>query len=86
LTNKDIHIIFDESTERINRYIPKSGIPIIHANRLDEIGVDNVVIVIFAWNYTNMIIHKLKKYGFKFVIPFPMVKLVNSDYINENTL
>jgi SAM-dependent methyltransferase len=86
LTNDDISVIFDESIERIDRYIPNSNIPITDANKLDDMYNDNIVMVIFAWNYTNMIIDKLKKYNFKFLIPFPSINLVNSDYINEDTL
>jgi len=86
LTNDDISVIFDESIERIDRYIPNSNIPITDANKLNDMYNDNIVMVIFAWNYTNMIIDKLKKYNFKFLIPFPSINLVNSDYINEDTL
>jgi methylation protein EvaC len=86
LTNDDIDVIFDESTERIDRYIPISNIPIIDAKHIVDMDTDNVIMVIFAWNYTNMIIGKLKDYNFEFLIPFTDVKLVSSDYISETTL
>jgi methylation protein EvaC len=86
LTNDDIDVIFDESTERIDRYIPISNIPIIDAKYIVDMDTDNAIMVIFAWNYTNMIIEKLKKYKFEFLLPFPTIQLVNSDYISENTL
>lgn len=86
LTNDDIDVIFDESVERIGRYIPISNIPIVNAKNIENLDTDNVVMVIFAWNYTNMIIGKLKDYDFEFLIPFPDVKLVSSDYISGGTL
>lgn len=86
LTNGDIDVIFDESVERINRYIPISNIPIVDSKNIENMDTDNVVMVIFAWNYTNMIIDKLKKYNFKFLIPFPNTTLVTSEYVSEGTL
>lgn len=86
LTNDDIECIFDESIERYNRYIPSSNIPILDATILPKLNSENVVIVIFAWNYTNMIMDKLKEYDFQYLIPFPTVQLVDNTYRNNNTL
>lgn len=80
-----IDYIIDESPERNGRYI--NNIPILDKDKIDE---NTDYIVIFAWNYSKMIIEKLEKagYKFKYIIPFPHVRIVESleDVIEDNTL
>ena len=75
LTEKDIDYIVDESPERYNRYIPKSNIPIISK---ENMAFDADYVFIFAWNYANMIMKKLKDYNFKYIIAFPQIQIVNN--------
>ena len=75
LNENDIDYIVDESPERYNRYIPKSNIPIISK---DEMMFDADYVFIFAWNYANMIMKKLEKYNFKYIIAFPKIQIVNN--------
>jgi hypothetical protein len=71
-----IDYIVDESPERIGRYTPSTGIPIVSKQTLDEDQPDYVFI--FAWNYSKMIINKLQGRGFKFIIAFPEPIIVDS--------
>jgi len=84
IDNELIDYIIDESPERYGRYI--NNIPIYN---LDKIDVNSDYILIFAWNYSKMIIAKLEnKYDFKYIIPLPELKIVNntSDLNNNKTL
>lgn len=79
-----IDYIIDESPERYNRFI--NNIPIYNSDKIDP---DSDYILIFAWNYSKMIISKLvDKYKFKYIIPFPIIRIVSSieELENENTL
>jgi len=75
LTNDDIDYIVDESPERYNRFIPKSNIPIIPK---EDMTFDADYVFIFAWNYSSMIMKKLKDYNFKYIIAFPEVQIVDN--------
>lgn len=72
--------IIDESPERYGRYITGKYIPIISKedyNKLEEYKPD--YILIFAWNFSKMIIEKMEKdYHYKYIIPFPEPRIVSS--------
>ncbi len=79
-----IDYIIDESPERYNRFI--NNIPIYNSDRLDS---KSDYILIFAWNYSKMIMSKLvDKYNFKYIIPFPNIRIISNidELNNENTL
>ena len=79
-----IDYIIDESPERYDRYI--NNIPIYNPQKIDT---ESDYILIFAWNYSKMIISKLvDKYDFKYIIPFPEIRCVNNveELENKNTL
>lgn len=69
LTKDDIAFIVDESPERIGRFIPGSKIPIVSKEHL--LNSDADCIVIFAWNFADMIKSKLTGINYKFVVFFP---------------
>ena len=72
-----IDYIIDESPERYNRFI--NNIPIYDAGKIDS---TTDYILIFAWNYSKMIMSKLvDKYDFKYIIPFPKIRIISN--INE---
>jgi methylation protein EvaC len=77
LTDKEIDYIVDESPERCGRYIANKKIPIVSKNVLDE-DVDVDIILIFAWNYSKMIIEKTKNKNCKYFVAFPKPQLVES--------
>lgn len=83
LTPDTIDYIVDESPERMWRFTPSTGIPIVPKEELENNQPD--YIFIFAWNYSKMIIDKLKGRGFKFIIAFPeLVTVEDSKELDEN--
>lgn len=74
LDETNINYIIDESPERYHRYTSNGKIPIYPPEYID---VDVDFILIFAWNFADMIIEKTKHLGIPYVIPFPEIKIVN---------
>jgi SAM-dependent methyltransferase len=75
--NLKLNYIVDESVERIGRLIPNIKIPIRSKEFMDN--DDNIsVVVILAFTYSKMIMKKLENRNFKYIIPFPILKIVNN--------
>jgi methylation protein EvaC len=74
LNSKDVAYIIDESPERYNRFTSNGNIPIYAPDKIDS---DVDFILIFAWNFADMIIEKTKHLGIPYVIPFPKIKIIN---------
>ena len=72
LDGTDIDYIIDESPERYNRYTSNGKIPIYPPSQIDKADY----ILIFAWNFADMIIEKTKHLGIPYVIPFPQIKII----------
>tara|TARA_R110001592_G_scaffold105248_2_gene295908 strand:+ start:438 stop:1625 length:1188 start_codon:yes stop_codon:yes gene_type:complete len=72
LDNTDVDYIIDESPERYNRYTSNGKIPIHPPSHIDKADY----ILIFAWNFADMIIEKTKHLGIPYVIPFPQIKII----------
>ena len=70
----DLLDVIDESPERYDRYIGGTNIPIKNKEYLDSNKPDYFLIL--AWNYTDTIIEKLKDQNYKYIIPFPTIKLL----------
>ena len=76
--DKDIvKFIVDESPERCGRYIANTEIPIVDVETLKNSDTD--LLIIFAWNYSKMIMEKTKYKKYKYLVAFPLVQLVD-DY------
>ena len=74
--DKDIvEFIVDESPERCGRYIANTEIPIVDVETLKNSDVD--LLIIFAWNYSKMIIEKTQFRKFKYLVAFPKVQVVD---------
>jgi SAM-dependent methyltransferase len=71
-----VQFIVDESPERCGRYIANTKIPIVDVDTLKNSDVD--IIIIFAWNYSKMIIEKTQFKKYKYLVAFPNIQLVNS--------
>ena len=69
-----IQYIIDESPERYNKWTANGKIPIYPPDKLKEDKPD--LIVIFAWNFADMIIEKTKHLGIPYIIPFPELKII----------
>ena len=83
LNSNIVKFIVDESPERCGRYIANTDIPIVDVETLKNSDVD--LLIIFAWNYSKMIIEKtqfahkglpIKK--FKYLVAFPTIQLVDT--------
>ena len=75
--NQDIvKFIVDESPERCGRYIANTEIPIVDVETLKNSDTD--LLIIFAWNYSKMIIEKTQFKKYKYLVAFPKVQLVDS--------
>lgn len=75
--NYKIKIVFDDNKLKQNLYIPGTRIKIVNPNYINKIPTD--ILVIFAWNYSDVIVKKNIKFrnkGGKFLIPFPNPKIV----------
>jgi methylation protein EvaC len=71
-----IDYIVDESPERCGRYIAGKHIPIVNKQHLLDDKPD--YIMIFAWNFSKMIIEKLEGNDFNYIIGFPDFKIVKN--------
>ena len=75
--NSDIiSYVVDESPERSGRYIASTDIKIVDKNFLKENPVD--YILIFAWNFSKIIIDKLQDLDCVFLVPFPEMQSVKN--------
>jgi len=74
LDQKSIDYIIDESPERYNRFTSNGKIPIYPPDKIED---DVDYILIFAWNFADMIMNKTKHLGIPFVIPFPTIQIKN---------
>jgi 2-polyprenyl-3-methyl-5-hydroxy-6-metoxy-1,4-benzoquinol methylase len=77
---KQIKKIFDDNILKQDLYLPGTAIKILNPEYLDFKNVD--IIIIFAWNYSDIIIQKIRKNiknnnkSIKYLIPFPNPKIV----------
>jgi dTDP-4-dehydrorhamnose reductase len=70
-----IRFIADETPEKIGKYSPGTGIPIV--NKQSIVNDQPDYIVILSWNFKDEIIEKLDKiYQGKYIIPIPTFKIV----------
>ena len=76
--NNIVNIIIDDSKIKENYYMPGYDIKIKRFNFLKKINFD--YIIIFAWNFNEIIIKKLKTIKnkkFKVILLFPVVKIIS---------
>lgn len=73
LTYKQLEYIIDETPEKIGKYSPGTGIPIVN---IPNTWTDYILIT--AWNFKYEIIAKCRENGFagKFIIPIPKVEII----------
>jgi hypothetical protein len=70
-----IDYIADETPEKIGKFSPGTGIPIVHIDRIRETNPDYIIIL--SWNFKDEIIEKLQDfYDNKFIIPIPKFEIV----------
>ena len=70
-----IDYIADETPEKIGKFSPGTGIPIVHMDKIRETNPDYIVIL--SWNFKQEIIDKLRNfYDGKFIIPIPHFEIL----------
>tara|TARA_B100000963_G_scaffold291198_1_gene261182 strand:+ start:2325 stop:3566 length:1242 start_codon:yes stop_codon:yes gene_type:complete len=77
ISEKNIMCIFDDNILKQGLCIPGTKIKIVKPSDLYKKKID--ILIIFAWNYAEIIINKnknFKKIGGKFLIPFPNPRLI----------
>ena len=76
ITKEEIDFIIEDNKLKIGKYLPKHGIKIKSFNELEKFKKSCVVI--FAWNFANDILEKLKilKLDIIVLIPLPKLKIV----------
>ena len=76
LGTAEIDYIVDDTPEKIGRFSPGTGIPIVDRSVLDDDPPDYLVIL--AWNFAREIIRNTSTFGGKFIIPIPAFKIIES--------
>lgn len=76
LNSNIVKFIVDESPERCGRYIANTDIPIVDVETLKNSDVD--LLIIFAWNYSKIIMEKTQFRKFKYLVAFPTVQVVDT--------
>lgn len=74
LDQRTIDYIVDDTPEKIGRFSPGNGIPIVDRSVLKSDPPDYLVIL--AWNFTREIIENTSEYEGKYIIPIPAFKIV----------
>ena len=78
--NKTIKFIFDDNKLKQGLYLPGTQIKILDPRYLFQENLD--ILIIFAWNYSDIIIKNIKKNNLKkrkslkFLVPFPKPKIL----------
>jgi len=74
--NTDImDFIADETPEKIGKFSPGTGIPIVNKYEIEKQKPDYIVIL--SWNFKDEIIAKLNKiYSGKYIIPIPSFEII----------
>lgn len=73
-----ISYIADETPEKIGKFSPTTGIPIV--NKAEIINSHPDYIIILSWNFKDEIIAKLNKiYNGKYIIPLPSFEIIQAN-------
>jgi SAM-dependent methyltransferase len=73
-----VEYIVDESPERMGRHIAGTHIPIVSKEHLDNDTHKPDYVIIFAWNFSKMIIDKLDGNGYRYIVAFPEIQIVDN--------
>ena len=74
LDQNTISYIVDDTPEKIGRYSPGNGIPIVDRSVLKSDPPDYLVIL--AWNFAREIMDNTTEFDGKYIIPIPAFKIV----------
>ena len=77
LRKSDISFIVDDNSLKVGRFLPLTSIPIKSSKEIEF--KKNAIIILFAWNFSDDIIKKLKmeyKVPATIIIPLPYPRVV----------
>jgi dTDP-4-dehydrorhamnose reductase/ubiquinone/menaquinone biosynthesis C-methylase UbiE len=75
ITSDIVDFIADETPEKIGKYSPGTGIPIVNKAEIAKRQPDHLIIL--SWNFAEEIMEKLRPiYQGKFIIPVPNFKII----------
>ena len=70
-----VSFIIDETPEKIGKFSPGTGIPIVHVDTLREESPDYLIIL--SWNFKQELIEKVNSfYEGKYIIPIPSFQII----------
>ena len=72
-----LKFVTDTTEQKIGRYVPGTGIPVVHQSHLLSEQPDYAVV--FAWNFLSEILSSQQEYrnrGGKFIIPVPIIEII----------
>ena len=71
-----VECIIDETPEKIGKFYPGNGIPIVGIEWIMKIHPDYILIL--SWNFKDEIIYKVKNLGYKgkFIVPIPSWEII----------
>ncbi len=79
--DKVIQFIFDDHPQKVNRYSPGNGVPVLPTSDLMKRKPD--IVIILAWIHARAIIEKSQDFldaGGKFVVCTPDVRVIDKDH------
>jgi dTDP-4-dehydrorhamnose reductase len=76
LDSATVDYIVDDTPEKIGKYSPGTGIPIVDRSVLVDDPPDYLLIL--AWNFAREIIESTSEFDGKYVIPIPAFKIIES--------
>ena len=74
LDQRTIRYIVDDTPEKIGRFSPGNGIPIVDRAAMRADPPDYLVIL--AWNFAGEIIDSMAGYEGRYIIPIPAFRIV----------
>lgn len=79
-----IDYIVDETPEKIGKFSPGTGIPIVYKQMLRVNPPDYLVIL--SWNFADFIMQKVRSMGYEgaFIIPIPEFKIIKNTLVTSN--
>uniref|UniRef100_A0A6C0D246 RmlD-like substrate binding domain-containing protein n=1 Tax=viral metagenome TaxID=1070528 RepID=A0A6C0D246_9ZZZZ len=74
IENNVLEYIIDDNIFKHNHFSPGLNIPIKSFNQIDNVDY----IIILSWNFSEVIINKIKKYNnnIRIIIPFPEIRII----------
>ena len=69
--------ICDSTPEKIGKFSPGTGIPIVHISMIEKDAPD--YLILGAWNFADVLMDNARKLGYKgkFIVPIPRFVIID---------